>query len=364
MADPVTALTPATAADFAGTVALNSNRSPDDPTVLLDGLPLVRFTALKQRALDLHGSIPAFEDVRQARLTMQGHANRISALTKHRSEGGFGLPEDAPQVVLESKKLERAKQELVRLETLKEVRTARWNAAGGLDRSVGDWVMRGIPANCVLEPVEDAPLSELLTKADGNRVELAVERCRLRLRELAADRHRVNSSPWPSSVAKAAAKELIERLADAAAPNLDSAIEHGAPISFATTRLTSQVYNVNNSPGAIAYAEAPDAIGLIAWMLRDQLLAKINAEFDQISDDKNALSAAQREEALAEINQSALAIERAECSLIWHADAAGETIDFRNDTTPQAVLGVRLITAPRADVPGTSRMQAWDILRP
>jgi hypothetical protein len=51
----------------------------------------------------------------------------------------------------------------------------------------------------------------------------------------------------------------------------------------------------------------------------------------------------------------ALMIERSECSLIWHADAKGELIDFRSDTTAQAVLGVRLVTAPRANPsPGTS----------
>ena len=41
---------------------------------------------------------------------------------------------------------------------------------------------------------------------------------RLKARELAADLHRVRSAPWPSSVAKAAAKQ-IDALADAAAPD-------------------------------------------------------------------------------------------------------------------------------------------------
>jgi hypothetical protein len=45
----------------------------------------------------------------------------------------------------------------------------------------------------------------------------------------------------------------------------------------------------------------------------------------------------------------ALMIERSECSLIWHAEAKGELIDFRSDTTAQAVLDVRLVTTPRAD---------------
>jgi hypothetical protein len=48
------------------------------------------------------------------------------------------------------------------------------------------------------------------------------------------------------------------------------------------------------------------------------------------------------------ISSDMLAIERAECALIWYAEANGEVIDFRSDTSPMAVLGVRLVTAPRA----------------
>ncbi len=53
---------------------------------------------------------------------------------------------------------------------------------------------RGVPGDCTLDVVEDQPLGELLTKADGGRIEAAVERCRLKLREGAADLHRVRSS--------------------------------------------------------------------------------------------------------------------------------------------------------------------------
>jgi hypothetical protein len=92
---------------------------------------------------------------------------------------------------------------------------------------------------------------------------LLVERFRHRLRELGADRHRVNSAQWPISVAEAAAKEFIDSLADAGQPNLDGAIEFGQPISFASMRLTALVHNAR--PGAVAYAETGDAIGLVCW---------------------------------------------------------------------------------------------------
>jgi hypothetical protein len=156
---------------------------------------------------------------------------------------------------------------------------------------------------------------------------------------------------------------LIERLADAGRPNLENAIEHNLPISFATTRLTSSVYNVD-ARGAIAYAEMPDAIGLVCWVLRDQLLAQINAGFREIGDDKNALDQRQREEMLATIASDSLAAERAECALIWHAAAKGELIDFRPTTTPAAAIGVQLRTQPHAPPPPTSPEHAYDIVQP
>ena len=57
---------------------------------------------------------------------------------------------------------------------LKEIRTVRSTSAGQLRQSVNDWVLRGISGDCALDVVEDAPLSELMTKADGGRIEAAV----------------------------------------------------------------------------------------------------------------------------------------------------------------------------------------------
>ena len=73
------------AADF-GPQTAHLYSTPNDPAAILDGLPLVRM---------------------------------------HKAEGGFGLPVDAPQVATERRKLERAEQELARLTSLQEIRTAR-----------------------------------------------------------------------------------------------------------------------------------------------------------------------------------------------------------------------------------------------
>jgi len=139
--------------------------------------------ALKQRAADLLAQVPTHEQVQEVRVEATGYKNRIADLERHKSEGGFGLDASAPQVVSEKRKLKSAEKELALVE-LKETRTVRWNTAAALHQAASDWVLRGVPANCVIETVEDQPISELLTKADSGRIDAAVERYRLRQREL------------------------------------------------------------------------------------------------------------------------------------------------------------------------------------
>jgi hypothetical protein len=221
-----------------------------------------------------------------------------------------------------------------------------------LHQAVCDWLLHGgVPHGCVIESVDDPALSELLRK--GETIANAAERYRHRLRELSADLHRVRSSPWPSSLAKEKAKAQIEMLAEAAAPDVDRAIEHNLPVSFGTMTLRSMVRNVD-AVGAVAHAETVDAFGTLCWLFRDQMLAKINAAIDEAADDKVALSQQQREEMEAQINSDMLAAERCECSLIWAAAQRGEVVDFRPDTTPMAALGVSLRTAPRVETPEPS----------
>jgi hypothetical protein len=115
---------------------------------------------------------------------------------------------------------------------------------------------------------------------------------------------------------------------------------------------------------ALAFGETTDTVGLLCWLFKDQLLAKINAALDEAADDKAALTREQREEMEATITTDALAVERAECAAIWHADARGEVIDFRRDTTPQALLGLRLVVQPRAMPPESSTSLALDFIAP
>jgi hypothetical protein len=183
-----------------------------------------------------------------------------------------------------------------------------------------------------------------------------------RVRELAAGRHRVNSSAWPSSLLKQEAKAQIQQWAEAATPDFDSMVEHHSPLVLPTVSVSSLVRGTETP--ALAFGEVIDP-RLVCWVLMDQLVAKVNAGLDEVADDKHALDQKQREEMLAQINMDYLAAERNEVACIWHAEAQqGEVIDLRSTTTAQAVLGLRLVNRPRANGSGTSAGHAFDVVMP
>lgn len=96
--------------------------------------------------------------------------------------------------------------------------------------------------------------------------------------------------------------------------------------------------------------------------MRDQIITRIEQEIDAVADDKAAMDQQQRDLAEKEISNSVLMVERAEVACIWAAEAAGEIIDFREGTSPLALLGVRLVTAPVNPSPGSSPMRAYDVV--
>ena len=77
-----------------------------------------------------------------------------------------------------------------------------------------------------------------------------------------------------------------------------------------------------------------------------------------------SLSHAEREVRIAEAMGDLLQTERDECALTWRAQSEGLPVEFRVDVSPLALLGVALVTAPRAAVPGTTGRHAFDVVQP
>jgi hypothetical protein len=355
-ADQMTGLTPGPANPQPLNFGAPHIAPPDDPLTRLPDAAAAKLTAIGQIATDLNVSIPKHEQLQELRLEITVLKNRLADLKRPLSEGGSPVPATAWQVEEVERQLKRAERELARQAELAEIRGARWTAAAQLYQGVRDWVVRGIPGDCTLDVVPDAPVSELLKK--NETLSDGVQRFRQLLREHDASTHRVNSQQWPVSVGEADAAELIARRAEAGRPILENAIEHGLPVSFATTRLSGLVHNVD-AHGAVTFIEQEDAVGLICWLLGPEILKKMSAEFREISDG-DALDERQRAEALATISADRLATERREVACIWAAAGRGEIIDFRSDTTPMCAIGVSLRTVTRAtELPPTSPGHSW-----
>jgi hypothetical protein len=154
-------------------------------------------------------------------------------------------------------------------------------------------------------------------------------------------------------------RALIETLAMRGAPSVSDLIEHDRQIVWPMQRVQSSVYNVETP--AIAFAEVPD-IALVAWLHRDALIKKLDAEIDAEADDAAALTHEARQKAEAEVMGDLLAVERAESALVWRAMDERLPAEHRADCAACAILGVQLITVPRAEVRGTSLQHVIDII--
>lgn len=149
--------------------------------------------------------------------------------------------------------------------------------------------------------------------------------------------------------------EQISAMADAAAPYCSGVLEHLGAVAFAERQVSATVYNVPNAPGAIAISTEINSVGLIAWLLRDQLIAKINAEIDADSDDGNALTQEQRQEQQAVIDADLLEIERQLAKLIWQMRADGGNAEFDAKLSPRAILGIEVVAGAPQQEPGFVR---------
>ena len=169
----------------------------------------------------------------------------------------------------------------------------------------------------------------------------AIERNRRRVRELAADLHRVHSAPYPSAHVKQRLRQQVEELAVRGAPSVSRLIEHDGPVEFATTQLRAKVHN--SEPAAVAITEMPDTVAMFAWLHRDLLIKRLDGLIADESDDAAALTPEARAKATTEIQGDLLAVERDESALVWQAQAQGLPVEHRSDIDPRALLGVVLV---------------------
>ena len=146
------------------------------------------------------------------------------------------------------------------------------------------------------------------------------------------------------------------------APSVSALVEHDGKIEFQARSIRSEARGAEQR--ALAFAEVPDTLALVAWLHKDALIAALDREIATEADDGAALTHEQRQQAESEVMGDLLDIERQEASLTWSAIEQDLPCEFRADCSPIAILGLRLVTTPRADaLPETSPGLLWPMRR-
>ena len=312
---------------------------------------------IRQHADDTCALAVPFEEVRAASMDRVEKENALRRLTSHQQDGGFNLPETDSRVIAAQQALTKATEDLRRLQERAETRAAAQQAALRVLAAAETWLREGVAGNCRIEPIETEPPK--LNK--GETVTDAIERLRRRVRELKADLHRIQSAPFPSKHAKARLREAIETLAQRGTPDVSMLIEHDGDIVWPMMRVQSQV--IGGAERSLAFHEAVDVVGLFAFFLKPTMISILDGLVDAEKDDAAALSHADREVRIAETMADQLAAEFDEAALVFRAQSRGLPCEHRPDCTPQCILGVKLLTIPRADAAETSPGYSWPMRR-
>jgi hypothetical protein len=329
-----------------------------DTLSLLPPAAAERLRALRQRAADAHAVTVPFEDVRTASMARIDAENALRRLQAHASEGGFGLKPDARQVIEAQRLLDRLTAEFQRVKDRSEARSAAFQTSSAALAACEDWLKHGRPGGVVLQDF-DGPEPQLL-KGEKDLI-AAIENRRRRVRELRATKHTIESAPYLSSVCKAKMRDEIEALAARGEPDVSLLVERGANIEWPDQRVQSEVYAAER---ALAFAQVPDTLAIFAWLHRDAIIKQLTALIDSESDDRAALSDGDRELRLSEVESDILATERTEAALVLAAQSQQLPVEHRADINPVALLGVTLVTTPRATIGPSTSALAFDIVQP
>jgi hypothetical protein len=164
---------------------------------------------------------------------------------------------------------------------------------------------------------------------------LTLSALREKILSLGADAKAISSAPLPAAAVKLEITTWVESLA--VGPNIDPLFDRGA-IYLETSVLRSMGGADGMSMSAV---DAPNAIGLVMWALKDQIIAKLHADADALADgDKNALSDDQRARKLGENKSQILEAERIFEALCFSRLLDGEQVELNADADPRAILCV------------------------
>ena len=240
--------------------------------------------------------------------------------------GTLYVTEDDPSYVSAKDKVEKAATKFERLDARKRSIEGRQQSILRVHENVERFV-RQLNAenakvamrNCAIKPKE------------GETAENAIGALREKIATREADRHELQSKPYTVAEAIKIATAQISKLAERGRPNAYQLIDH-LNMTWPTQHGLGDDYR-----GSRPHFEYPDALGVLAWLHKDALLAAIERDIRAAGDDENAISEADRIARDAALSAEILDLEYTECAAIWQN---GDIDLLRPDCSPEAILGI------------------------
>lgn len=314
-----------------------------------DRLPLQaqkKLERLRHRAEELHSAVllatDQRNDVAREKTVAEQRLHELTDKAAAMRLGNLPVSADHTSAVQARAAIDRAAASLKAANDRVEARSSRFNGVQAVISEIERW-LGSLPPAATLEP-----FTSKARPAKGEIPSVAIERTRKQIAALQAELHRVRSAPRPAALAKAAIAAEITVLAEAGKPDPFRVIEEGEGIEWPKTPLVARVSGDALSKDgpltldAISRTEAPHAVALIAYLFRDALIAKLNAEVDALADDSAALTPEERATKETALLAKLLGCEHDEEAMIEHAEADGFEVLRRREASPLAVLGVAI----------------------
>ncbi|WP_036282570.1 hypothetical protein [Methylocystis sp. ATCC 49242] len=292
-----------------------------------------KLRSIRREASDAHAVLrPLQDELTELREKRQRSEVWIGSYINGRHDGRAHR-EDDPAIVREREKIAKLTAEIDRLQAAYDERAAKWRHLAAVRETLESYIKR------LSDPVEAAP-PVAATLGKGETHQQAVARVRKQLEKLREDAQAIEDAPYHSSHAKKLAREKIEALAERGRPNVLVSIEAGRDFEFASKIEGGGAVAIAGEMHALPFNRAVDIEATFAWLHRDALIAAIEREIDENSDDASALSDETRQKKSLQIRAQILETERQEEAIVCMAAESGLVIARRADADPRAVLGL------------------------
>jgi hypothetical protein len=331
---------------------------PSGPVTLFTGTPAAtaalppgvveRLETIRELADAAHRQMPLIDERQEVNGARGDAERRLARLLAHPHQAGFNLPETDVRVIQQRRVLDEATIAAQRINDRYARAAAEWEPKARTLSACQTWLKTLPPGVTVTDWVGPEPK---LAKGEPD-VFAAIAHLERRTRELGADLHRVESAPYPSSHAKQRMREQIETLAQRGAPSMALLVEHDREIVWPQTSLRSAVYNAQ-AP-SFAATETTDVFAVFAWLQKDTLIGRLDAEIDAEADDPNALDHSERQTQAAQTSGDLLTVSRDLSWWIWRGISQRLPVWFPDGTNPAAILAAELITLPTGNGGGSS----------